>query len=96
MVERAPLLSPDELAEKYKEFIRFYLDEGGEPIYSNALAQMIEDQRRSLEVNWVHLYNFNPEFREIAEDIIVHPTFHLEAASRALKELVSELLGDLV
>ncbi len=96
MVERAPLLSPDELAEKYKEFIRFYLDEDSEPIYSNALAQMIEDQRRSLEVNWVHLYNFNPEFREIAEDIIVHPTFHLEAASRALKELVSELLGDLI
>ena len=96
MVERAPLLSPDELAEKYKEFIRFYVDEDGEPIYSNALAQMIEDQRRSLEVNWVHLYNFNPEFRDIAEDIIVHPTFHLEAASKALKELVSELLGDLV
>ncbi len=96
MVERAPLLSPDELAEKYKEFIRFYVDEDGEPVYSNALAQMIEEQRRSLEVNWIHLYNFNPEFRDIAEDIIVHPTFHLEAASKALKELVSELLGDLV
>ncbi len=89
-------LDDDELVEKYKEFIRFFEDESGEPIYSNALAHMIEEQERSLSVDWTHLYNFNPDFREIAEDIIVRPSVHMSAASKALKELVGELLGDLV
>ncbi|HDI73591.1 MAG TPA: minichromosome maintenance protein MCM [Candidatus Korarchaeota archaeon] len=96
MVERAPLLTPEALVEKYREFIQFYEDESREPIYRKALAQMIEDQKRSLSVDWTHLYNFNPEFRVIAEDIIIHPSIHMDSASKALKSLVSELLGDLI
>ncbi len=96
MAERAPLLDLDELSERYKEFIQFYVDESGEPIYRKSLGHMIEDQRNSLNINWEHIYNFNPEFREIAEDIIIHPSVHIKAGSLALKDLVNDLLGDLI
>ncbi|MEM2218701.1 MAG: minichromosome maintenance protein MCM [Candidatus Korarchaeum sp.] len=95
MAERAPLMSTEELAEKYKYFLRYYRDEGGELVYSKELARIIEEQRRSLSVNWYHIYNFNPEFREIAEDVVMHPSIHLSAGSLALRELVMELIPSL-
>ncbi|RSN68434.1 Minichromosome maintenance protein MCM [Candidatus Korarchaeum cryptofilum] len=92
MVEKSPLMSSEELVEKYKSFIRYYRDENNEPIYQKALAQLIEEQKRSLSVNWYHLYNFNPDFREIAEDIVMNPSLHISAGSSAIKELVMELM----
>lgn len=95
MVERAPLMSLEELVEKYKYFLRYYRDEEGEPLYSSEIARLIEEQRRSLSVNWYHIYNFGPDFREIAEDIVIHPTLHIMAGSSALRELVMELIPSL-
>lgn len=95
MVERVPLMSSEELVEKYKYFLRYYRDENGDALYSRELARVIEEQRRSLSVNWYHIYNFNPEFREIAEDIVIYPNTHLFAGSLALKELVMELVPSL-
>jgi len=96
MAEKGLTLSFDELVEGYREFIQFYEDDSGDPKYRKALASMIEDQKRSLSIDWNHLYNFNEKMREIAEDVIIHPTLHIDAASRALKDLVNELLGDLI
>ncbi|RDD54122.1 MAG: Minichromosome maintenance protein MCM [Candidatus Korarchaeota archaeon NZ13-K] len=95
MVERAPLMNLEELVEKYKYFLRYYRDEEGEPLYSSEMARLIEEQRRSLSVNWYHIYNFGPDFREIAEDIVIHPTLHIMAGSSALRELVMELIPSL-
>ncbi|MCC6028757.1 MAG: minichromosome maintenance protein MCM [Candidatus Korarchaeum sp.] len=92
MVERTPLMSFEELVEKYKIFLRYYKDENNELLYQKALAQLIEEQKRSLSVNWYHLYNFNPDFREIAEDIVMNPSLHISAGSSALRELVMELI----
>ncbi len=91
----AESLRPDELERRYKEFILNFVDNDGEAIYRKKVADLLEEKRRSLSIDWWHLYSTSST-RDLAEDLIVHPSTHVEAASKALRSIVMEQLGDLI
>ncbi len=88
-------LRPDELERIYKDFILNFRDESGELIYRKRVADLLEEKKRSLTINWWHLYS-TPSTRDLAEDLIIRPSTHVEAASRALRSIIMEQLGDLL
>ncbi len=76
-----------DLVSVYEDFIVTFVDEGGERKYLDRIPEMVESRRRSLRVDYQDLFSHLPS-REIAQDLLVNPQRHLEAASQALSRVI--------
>ena len=81
------------LKEKYRRFIEDFMDESGEAKYRKALDEMVESEKRSLEIEYSDLFGYAPT-RDLAEELLSNPESHILAASGAIKELVAAHIGE--
>ncbi len=86
--------SEDYLKEIYKSFILEFTDENGVPKYRQLVTQMIDRKRRSLPVDYEDLRDYLPT-RDLARELLSHPSLHIKAASEGLADIVSSRMIEL-
>ncbi|GMH34362.1 hypothetical protein BSKO_02196 [Bryopsis sp. KO-2023] len=81
-----------EIAARFRKFLRNFKDENtGEFVYRNRLWKMIQESKRSLDVDYIHMGLYLPS-KQIAVDLIDYPTQMLPILDKVATELAIERL----